>query len=156
MKNFTKTINPVKVLFPWCKKHTPVFCTISFKDGRLSISGVEGPFASGDCAGAAGQIDMGFGAYKNYDPKFSSGWDSKMFNRFRKIWKDWHLNDMHAECVHQEKLGWKYNTHAGQKCPECAYEIGTAWTSREVPEEVLEFLFNLPEASIRNPWAYLR
>ena len=34
-----------------------VFCSIKFTDGKLSITGVVGPRASGNCAGSCGQIE---------------------------------------------------------------------------------------------------
>lgn len=55
-----------------------------------------------------------------------------------KIWRRWHLNGMKAACEHQRELGWTYNTHAGQKCPTCGYEIGTKWLVERIPEDVIE------------------
>ncbi len=49
----------------------------------------------------------------------------------------WHLNDMHAECPHQEERGETYQTHPAAVCPDCGYELGSAWTRRELPPEVI-------------------
>ena len=49
----------------------------------------------------------------------------------------WHLNDMHAECTHQEARGETYRTHPGAECGECGYKLGSAWMRRELPAEVL-------------------
>ena len=84
-----------------------VFCKISYKDGKLSISGVEGPMGNGDCKGSAGQIIMGFKEYdeRGYksikDIKLSDGWTRKMLRQFFNAWNQWHLNDMQAGCEHQ-------------------------------------------------------
>jgi len=51
----------------------------------------------------------------------------------------WHLNDMKSTCEHQEALGWTYDTHGGQSCPECGYQIGTSWLRRDLPTEVLKW-----------------
>lgn len=51
----------------------------------------------------------------------------------------WHLNDMHAECVHQEERGETYQTHPDAKCPDCGYALGSAWLKRELPPEVVEW-----------------
>lgn len=49
----------------------------------------------------------------------------------------WHLNDMHAECEHQEARGETFTTHPKAVCPDCGYAIGTAWLRRELPAEVV-------------------
>lgn len=50
----------------------------------------------------------------------------------------WHLNDMHAECEHQEKRGETYQTHPNAVCPNCGYKLGSAWTKRELPKEIVK------------------
>ena len=49
----------------------------------------------------------------------------------------WHLNDMHAECEHQEARGETWPTHASAKCPDCGYVLGSAWLKRELPPEII-------------------
>lgn len=151
MNSFRKLITPLWIKYPYQKTSMLVFCTISYKNGRLSITGVEGPNSHGGCRGSCGQIDTHLRQF-DYKMKFATGWSEELFRKFLDVWDKWHLNDMHAECEHQEKLGWTYKTHEGQKCPECGYEIGTVWTRREVPEDVLTFLSTLPDAIRPNPW----
>lgn len=55
----------------------------------------------------------------------------------------WHLNDMHAECVHQEARGETYTTHPGAECPDCGYKLGSAWTRRELPSDVIAWVQSL-------------
>lgn len=76
-----------------------VFCKINLSnDGRLSITGVEGPKSNGDCRGSCGQIVMSLGA-NTVEP--APGWDRDKIARFLEIWDRWHLNDMRAGCEHQ-------------------------------------------------------
>lgn len=118
----TQTKRPIETLDKTVRVGTRpgvgnVYCRIRFADGRLSISGVEGPKANGDCRGGAGQIVMG---YAHRDPAdndrryadsvpadaftFASGWDADTWLRFVDVWETWHLNDMRAACEHQR--GW--------------------------------------------------
>jgi hypothetical protein len=81
----------------------PVFITIEWDGKRLSISGVEGPRADGDCWGSCGQIEMhGWEAYTA-----RPGFD---LDRLREVWSAWHLNDMRAACPHQRAAGWGSET----------------------------------------------
>ena len=95
-----------------------VFCKIEYADGKLSISGVEGPKSNGDASGSCGQIDMGYKhGNPDYDDKryshpkeiesFADGWTNSMWLKFLDIWHDWHLNDMRSYCSHQRDLGWR-------------------------------------------------
>ncbi len=40
----------------------------------------------------------------------------------------------------------------GKKCSECGYGYGTSWLHEPVPEDVLEFLKNLPDADEKPAW----
>lgn len=40
----------------------------------------------------------------------------------------------------------------GKACPICGYKYGTSWKKEEVPEEVIEWLFSLPETKIKPAW----
>ena len=51
----------------------------------------------------------------------------------------WHLNDLHAECEHQEARGESYHTHPGAECPDCGWRLGHGWHKRELPEHVVEW-----------------
>lgn len=93
-----------------------IFIKATVKDGKLSISGVIGPTANGNCRGGCGQIDMEF-MHRNpahndkrySDPippeeiRFAPGWDAEKWFDLLEIWHDWHLNDMRAGCEHQKE-----------------------------------------------------
>ena len=55
----------------------------------------------------------------------------------------WHLNDMHAECEHQEARGETWATHPSAECPDCGYVLGSAWKRRELPAEVIAWAQSL-------------
>jgi len=61
---------------------------------------------------------------------------SRWFPEVQRYFR-WHLNDMHAECVHQEARGETYQTHPGAVCPDCGYKLGSAWTKRDLPSDVV-------------------
>jgi len=82
-----------------------VFCKITITDGKLSITGVEGPTSGGDCRGGCGQINMGLDTEKI---TLAPGWTKDMLKEFLATWDKWHLNDMRPYCVHQK--GDKWNT----------------------------------------------
>ncbi len=135
-----------------------IFCEVELKDGRLSISGVEGPLPGGNCLGSCGQIDMHLRDEQS-KIKLAKGWTRKMLAQFFDIWKEWHLNDMQAGCVHQRFeqriMGTEYQSYPANFaaiCPECGYHYGTKWLSKEVPESVREFLASLPEADSQPAW----
>lgn len=151
-----------------------IFCTIEYKDGRLSISGVEGPMSNGDAKGSAGQIVMSLrGKEATIDP--APGWDLDKLVRFFALWDEWHLNDMTAGSPAQE--AWvKAHTSEFPGYPVSHYEwareglraaglhpdqsyihngkpyaYGSAWLSREVPLDVIEWLLALPDADTDLP-----
>lgn len=146
-----------------------VFAKITFKDGNLSITGVEGPRSDGDCIGSCGQIIMHDWCIKQYAP----GWDVETERRFREVWEQWHLNDMTAgspaqmaylrahpvtdrmnhytaACAALKAAGLQPDpnyTHNGKP-----YRYGSAWLKVGVPEDVLTFLAGLPETDIQPAW----
>ena len=64
----------------------------------------------------------------------------KTAQKVLRIWKRWHLNDMHAGCEHQRELGWEkegYDKHPSEPCPVCGYKFGTSWNHEELPQEVI-------------------
>lgn len=97
-----------------------IFIKATVKDGKLSISGVIGPTANGNCRGGCGQIDMEF-MHRNpahddkryFDPippdqiRFAPGWNAERWFDLLEIWHDWHLNDMRAGCEHQREWNTK-------------------------------------------------
>jgi hypothetical protein len=174
-----KPIQPFKkVLRPGTAKDGDVFVKVEYdltEDGdaerrkpRLSLSGVVGPYPSGNAAGGCGQINPA--AIESLAP----GWTPAMLERLWGAWKRWHLNDMRAGCEHQRAEGWgekelvlangekKLSTWVTpaehpdgvlcKPCPVCGYKYGTAWLCEEVPAEVLEFLRGLPDSDVPYPW----
>lgn len=135
-------------------RRASVYAEIVFEDGRLSITGVEGPLPSGNCLGGCGQIDM----HSPKIVKWAKGWSQELYDRFLEVWDKWHLNDMKAGCIHQRELGWIYKEHSdpvtfqGEACPVCGYRIGSAWLKEEVPAEVISFLESLPETDKTPAW----
>ena len=70
--------------------------------------------------------------------------------QIRKIWKEWHLNDMNAGCVHQGSVEANNNKweelaqKETDKCPH-GYRYGSSWLVRLLPQpiaEKIEILFN--------------
>ena len=79
-----------------------VFVFVVYEKGKLSISGVEGPYSNGDCAGSAGQIDM-----HEWTPHtFADGWDADMVAKLRAVWQEHHLNDMRPYTPEMKAAGW--------------------------------------------------
>lgn len=124
-----------------------LFVTVRFDGRRLSITGVEGPRANGDC------VEWGRTGIRR-SLKLAQGWDLKMVEQLRAVWDEWHLNDMRAGCSHQRAAKWDPQTSVGKPCPECGYRYGSAWLFEEVPADVLEFLRGLPDASEDLPAAW--
>jgi hypothetical protein len=148
-----------------------VFISVKIIDGRLSISGVIGPFSSGNAAGGCGQIDMEFKHRfaKNDDKRtrhlitpdeiiFEKEWNAEKWFDLLDVWEKWHLNDMRSGCEHQRAFGWTYEEHhdkktfKGEACPVCGYEIGSSWLKDELPQSVIEFLESLPETKRDYAW----
>jgi hypothetical protein len=76
-----------------------IYVKAEYKDGILSITGVEGPLASGNCLGGCGQIDVELKPENLYNT--APGWTVGSIKRLMEIWDRWHLNDMRAGCEHQ-------------------------------------------------------
>ncbi len=167
-------------------KHGNVFVFIEFTNGKLSISGVEGPKSNGDARGGCGQIEV------QDDIHLNEGWTPDMLDMFKAVWKRWHLNDMKAGCEHQRAAKWDerpidpskplnaWDTHfegqrqrthnmlvwitpnehpdglLGAPCPVCGYKYGTKWLREEVPQDVIDWLFSLPEGDKRLPMAWAK
>jgi hypothetical protein len=166
-----KIVRIGKIRPEWTQKGFDIFCKVILEDGRLSMSGVMGPLASGNARGGCGQIDMEFkhrdmedndkrysGLIKASNIEFAPGWDKDKWFDFLDIWKEWHLNDMQAGCEHQRELEWTYEDHhnketfKGDPCPVCGYEIGSAWLRKDVPQNVIEWLEALPDTDKQPAW----
>jgi hypothetical protein len=139
-----------------------VFCHITFKEGRLSITGVEGPKANGGARGGCGQIIMSGWDITTY----AKGWDAELEAKFIAVWERWHLNDMKAGTPAQEQFlrdtpigpcashylaALAALTAAGLN-PDNGYKYGSAWLREEVPEDVIAFLVALPVTRINPAW----
>ena len=97
MDNFKK-IYRIGTLATLQKRAYSIYVEVVYKDGKLSLHGVEGPLPNGNCVGSCGQIDMHLDV-KDIIP--SARWTRPMITRLLEIWKEWHLNDMKAGCEHQ-------------------------------------------------------
>lgn len=93
---FKKTVRPGRVTV-YGDKAADLFVAIEWDGKRLSISGVEGPRASGDCAGSCGQCTD---SLRNLDALYP-GWTPNMVRQLAETWDTWHLNDMRPGCQHQ-------------------------------------------------------
>lgn len=54
-------------------------------------------------------------------------------------------------------LGWLYPKDHPEgiltkPCPVCGYKYGTSWIKEEVPQEVIDWLFSLPDTKIQPAW----
>lgn len=144
-----------------------VFCRIQFKEGRLSITGVEGPKSNGDAIGSCGQIVMHLKAKDIKMP--APGWDFERTEHFLALWDRWHLNDLTAGSPAQETWVREHavefpgypKSHYEWACeglaaaglhPDNGYKYGSARLKEEVPEHVLAFLHALPETDIKPAW----
>lgn len=140
-----------------------VYCKIEIKNGKLSISGVIGPLANGNCSGPAGQIIMSDWAISEYAP----GWSKELEQAFRDVWHRWHLNDMKAGTPAQEAELRKYEfpgaptsyytwakgiiETAGLQ-PDNGYYYGSSWLTEALPNDVVVFLESLPPADKTPAW----
>jgi len=119
-----KILNPCSVEING--RFSPVFCKAEYTDGKLSISGVVGPLESGNCRGSCGQIDMSFRDGHYPERKYTEGWTPELFQRFLDTWREWHLNDLRAGCVHQREMDWKScpgHYQAGEICADEAVDM---------------------------------
>lgn len=147
------------------KQPVDLFCKIDFLNGRLSISGVEGPKRNGDCRGGCGQLDMHEWNFADYAP----GWTPELVARFRDIWHRWHRNDMRAgspvqeaflkenpvKAVYPESHYDKASSalaSAGLNPDAEGYRYGHAWKFEEVPADVIEFIHSLPNSDKVPAW----
>lgn len=132
-----------------------VFITIKWHDGKLSISGVEGPRGNGDAWGSCGQIVMGdWSGYKAHG-------DSDL-DMIKRLWDRWHLNDMQAGDAVQ--MAWlRENGHGKDYTETCkkleavgllthdGYKYGSKWLRVEVPWCVVAYFHALPEDGEKMP-----
>lgn len=150
-----------------------VYCKINIEDGKLSITGVEGPTLSGNCYGSCGQIGAQLQAV---NISAAPGWNQAKIQRFLKIWQRWHLNDMRAGSPRQEAyLRERINEYIKEKeatyvshydwatrvlndaglNPDreyMGYKYGIAWLTEPLPPDVVAWLEALPVADKTPAW----
>ncbi|MCP4221891.1 MAG: hypothetical protein GY773_00930 [Actinomycetia bacterium] len=163
----------------WPGKRARLFVTMRYEDGRLSISGVEGPKVNGDAVGSCGQCrDALVRLYS-----LERGWTRAMAGELHTIWDRWHLNDMRAGTLAQESHlrtfdDWRadatarsimgdygpdhylwaqtvlaeVNLQPDPNGPDGPYSYGSAWLSEDVPADILESLAAMPRATRSHPW----
>lgn len=163
MKDFTKVVRVGR------GSNGHVFVTIKYKDGELSLTGVEGPKSNGDCKGSCGQINMspswGITAY-------APGFSVEIEKQLRDVWGAWHLNHMRAgspaqravaatlpESMRRDYKAMKQALREAGVDPDPAYlhkgkpyAYGSAWLRDDVPEDVLLWLQSLPATDIMPAW----
>jgi hypothetical protein len=176
MDNFEKIIRIGKL-----GKYGDAFIHIIFKEGILSLTGVEGPLPRGNALGSCGQINIDL--HSSDLTEFAHNWDKLSVDNLLRIWDNWHLNDMRAGCKHQRDLKWEdkrinpeelpngfvnrdekgifaiwvtEKEHPKgllmKKCPICDYPYGSKWLFEEVPQDVIDWLCELPETDIKPKW----
>ena len=145
-----------------------LFVTINMKGGRLSITGVEGPKANGNCRGSSGQCVDALGEVTDFAP----GWNPESAGKLKAIWERWHLNDMRAGSTAQEV--WLRANPVAAVYPEShyvkasealaaaglnpdadGYKYSSAWKREEVPISVVAWLTGLPDADRAHPWGVM-
>jgi hypothetical protein len=103
MADFIKVVNPGMVE-AYDRRGNPVkvrlWVCIKYIDGKLSITGVEGPTASGDAFGSCGQC----GVDSDIEP--STDWTAAECRKLGEIWDRWHLNDMRPFSPEMKADGW--------------------------------------------------
>lgn len=128
-----------------------VFAKISYKDERLSISGVVGPRSNGDAWGSCGQIDDTIREHRMDAEHWSyaPGWSPIMLDDFLNVWRDWHLNDMRPYCEHQKAAGYaklaqeKINIYHWRLKPEYSAQ------KKEIEEAAMDELKKAATVSIK-------
>lgn len=154
-------------------KRGEVFITVKIENGKASFTGVIGPKRNGDCLGSCGQI---VDELSNPELVPAKGWTPYRIERLAKLWKRWHLNDMHAGCEHQRANGWdkmKLDPEKGEgqgnmaiwtykkdhpngklcePCPQCGYKYGTAWLFEQLPENFEAIIASFPDSDIVPAW----
>lgn len=59
--------------------------------------------------------------------------------RIEEIWKEYHLNSLHAGCIHQRAFEKEpYEKHMDEHCSICDYTYGTKWIYEPLPESIIE------------------
>ena len=62
------------------------------------------------------------------------GWTVAEVMKLHQIWKEWHLNDLQAGCVHQ------HNGSNSAPCPITGYKWGHEWLHKPLKFDVFSFI----------------
>lgn len=136
-------------------RNASLYYTIKWDGKRLSITGVEGPRYNGDCSGSCGTIHDSILRLDSYTEFFSP--ESGNRQKFYDIARRWHLNNMRAGTPLQESC-LRENGFTGDYESVCnflqsrgllvdnGYHYGTKWLHEDVPQDVLKWLYDLPES----------
>jgi hypothetical protein len=157
-----------------------IFCSIKVDaDGKLC--GVEGPMKNGNARGDCGQIkpaivELAPAWTQEMLAKFQEIWDRWHLNDMRagcehQRAEQWDkrpidpskpLNSYGKHYVGQKQDSWNMLTWLNasehpdglmcKPCLVCGYKYGTAWLKEEVPQEVINWLANLPETDMTPAW----
>lgn len=90
MTKQTKILNPGT-------KAGQVYVKLEFDGRKLSITGVDDPWKTGNFGGSCGQI---VDTVRDLD-RLNPPWTREMVAELCDIWDRWHLNDMRPGCEHQ-------------------------------------------------------
>ena len=148
-----KTIVPGLNRSPRTGAMLPVKVTITYTDGRLSITGDD------EANGSSGQIWGRRGQSAHVD-ECAPGWTPEKIAQLDAVWRDWHLNDVRAgspaQRAHVAALGnvpykvARDSLKVAGLSPDPSYihngkpyTYGSAWLSEPVPADVLAFLESL-------------
>lgn len=160
MTDFTKIVR-FGTFKTYNDRSLSTYAEIKFKDGKLSICGVEGPYSNGNAYGSCGQC-------RDFEiNELAPGWTDETLQTFRDVWNEWHLNDMKAGTPEQEAYlkahefpGYPVSHYdwasellekAGLN-PDNGYKYGSAWLRQEVPDNVIDFLQSLPDTDKTPAW----
>lgn len=170
---FTKQVQPGMIPPYNGSRRERVFIDIRWDGTRLSISGVVGPRATGNCLGSCGQVQNSLtAALENSEWKYADGWNAATIRQLLEVWDRWHLNDMragsprqmaHLETVKDQYPGYPVSHYDWAREQLAAvdldpdtehddYKYGHAWLTEEVPADVIEWLAALPASPTVSPW----
>lgn len=73
--------------------------------------------------------------------------DEQIINEIVKIWKEYHLNDLQPNCIHQESFNCNHDYDNQSKiqtlkCPN-GYQYGSKWLIKDLPQEIIDRITEL-------------
>ncbi len=78
---------------------------------------------------------------------------------YRKEWykPDTGYSGSPKQPIEMKALGWLHEKDhpegiLGKACPVCGYKYGTKWIKEDVPEDIVDWLFSLPETEVTPAW----